>query len=286
MLRIEILRSRFAERTAELLTPSGEPDLFAAEVVDRPGLAALIVSATPDVAADVVLDAVAEAAGRLIRERVLPFAKVVAGQSRPPSPKAVLRDHDPAHPVSAERLLHRLRTALREFDDGSWTYDHIGSTSVPDLRAKPFVDLQLGVRPLPGEGSAVDEALHALGFVPARGARPDSPGVYRDQIKDPALAPEDDYRKRLYVRADPGLPAILHVRKLGSPWWSYSVLFRDWLRTDTAGRRAYEAAKERAAAAHADDPDYDDYTRTKAAFFAKVQRDYERAGADSAYRLR
>jgi ABC-type glycerol-3-phosphate transport system permease component len=56
---------------------------------------------------------------------------------------------------------------------------------------------------------------------------------------------------------------------------SYTVRFRDWLRTDPAGRRAYQAAKEQAALARADDPDYDNYTRDKAAFFDRVQHDYE-----------
>ena len=146
---------------------------------------------------------------------------------------------------------------------------------MPGLRAKRYVDLQLGVTVLPEPGSPADGLLAAAGFGPASGSRPDSPGVYRDNVRDPALAPDAAYRKRLYFRPDPALPAILHVRLLGAPWWSYTVRFRDWLRASPAGRDAYEQAKLRAAAAHAGDPDFDDYTRAKAAFFNEVARAYE-----------
>lgn len=78
---------------------------------------------------------------------------------------------------------------------------------------------------------------------------------------DPAL-----YRKRLYVRPDPEEPAILHVRPLGGPWWSATTRFRDRLRADPAFRDAYAAVKDREARAHAEDDDYDDYTRAKSGF--------------------
>jgi GrpB-like predicted nucleotidyltransferase (UPF0157 family) len=96
-----------------------------------------------------------------------------------------------------------------------------------------------------------------------------------EQIKDATLAPAADYRKRSYVRPDPVHPAILHVRKLGSPWSAYTVRFRDWLWTDPAGRGAYQAAKEQATLARADDPDYDNYTHDKMAFFDQVQHEYD-----------
>ena len=197
------------------------------------------------------------------------------GRAKPGPP--VLCPHDPRLPDAAQRRLGRIRDGLtsRGLDDGRWTYDHIGSTAVPGLRAKPFIDLQLGVVPVPEEGSPVDGVLAAAGFVPALGARPDSLGVQRDEVRVPGPAPAEAYRKRLYVRYDPGQPAILHVRRLGAPWWSYTVQFRDWLRANPAGRRAYEEMKQRAADAHASDGDFDDYTRAKTAFFNRVQADYE-----------
>ena len=66
------------------------------------------------------------------------------GRAKPGPP--VLCPHDPRLPDAAQRRLGRIRDGLtsRGLDDGRWTYDHIGSTAVPALRAKPFIDLQLG----------------------------------------------------------------------------------------------------------------------------------------------
>ena len=139
---------------------------------------------------------------------------------------------------------------------------------MPGLRAKPYIDLQVGVTGLPARGSPAEDVLSAAGFQRASGSRSDSPGVDRDGVLDPAAdVPEAMYRKRLYVRPDPVEPAILHVRLLGAPWWSYTVAFRDWLRGSPDARQAYQAMKERVAAEHVSDGDYDDYTRGKTAFF-------------------
>jgi dephospho-CoA kinase len=284
MLRVELVSGSRAEDVAGRLREHDSNGLLAVTVVDRPGVAALVIDTNSKSAdervADVVLDAdagLAEQVDRLWSQRLGPFAARLAGITPVKPEPAVLQAHDPGLLAAAQRLLDRLRTGLRRagLDDGQWTYDHIGSTSVPELRAKRFIDLQLGVAPLPEEGSAMDEVLAAVGYSPARGARPDSPGVHRDGILDPDLAPAQAYRKRLFFRPDPPQPSILHVRQLGCPWWSYTVAFRDWLRADPAGRRAYERMKQQAAQAHAHDADYDDYTRAKASFFRQVQRHYE-----------
>ncbi|WP_158842112.1 GrpB family protein [Saccharothrix deserti] len=234
-------------------------------VLDRPGPAALVVSDVEHERADVVL--ALPRVDALWSDRIAPFARRFAGIDPPPRTPPVLEDHDPRLPVAARRLLDRLRGC---FPEQPWNYDHIGSTAVPGLRAKRFIDLQLGVTALPDHDSAFDHAVAALGFRAAKGARPDSPGVDRDWHTDPAIAP-DLYRKRLYVRPDPVEPAILHVRRFGSPWPEATVRFRDRLRADPAVRNAYEAAKARAAETHADDADYDDYTRAKSEFFRSTR---------------
>jgi GrpB-like predicted nucleotidyltransferase (UPF0157 family) len=269
---------------ASRLSAHDSAGLLAVTVADLPGTVAIVVgidTGGSDVrAADVVLDfgpALAAQIDRLWSERLAPFARCMAGLPLPKPGPPVLRQHDPQLPAAAERMLRRVRAGLTEggFDDGRWTYDHIGSTAVPGLRAKQFIDLQIGAATWPEERSPADAVLAAAGFLPATGARPDSPGVYRDGVKDPDLAPAEAYRKRLYFRPDPAQPSILHLRQLGSPWWSYTVQFRDWLRANPAGRSAYERAKQQAADAHANDADFDDYTRAKAAFFDQVQGEYE-----------
>jgi len=283
---VQVVSGAGAGEVAGRLREQDRTGLLAVTVVDRPGFAALII-AVPDSGADertadIVLTSsapLAAQADRLWADRIGPFARVMAAATTDQPGPLALHDHDPQLLTTAQRLLGRLRAELirRGLDDGRWTYDHIGSTAVPGLQAKRFVDLQIGAVALPGEGSAADQVLAAAGFRPVTGARPDSPGVYWDGVKDPRLAPAEAYRKRLYFRPDPAQPAILHVRQLGAPWWSYTVQFRDWLRASPAGRRSYEKAKQRAAADHAHDADFDAYTRAKAAFFDQVQAEYEQA---------
>src|SRR5690606_21049396 len=139
------------------------------------------------------------------------------------------------------------------------------------------IDLQVRVAPLPSE-AALEAALGPLGFAIERGARPDSPGVYRD-VPRPGADPDPVlYRKRLLTRTgvDGELPVILHVRRLDSPFAAYVVAFRDWLRAVPAEAAAYEATKRSLAARHADADDYDDYTRDKTAFLDAAQARMER----------
>ena len=232
-------------------------------VLDRPGPAALVVSGVEDGRADVVVGGPGEV-DALWSDRISPFARRFTGIDPPPRTPAVLEEHDPRLPLAARRLLDRLRAHVGE---PSWSYEHIGSTAVPGLRAKRFIDLQLGVTALRDD---LDPALRALGFHAAQGSRPDSPGVTHDWHTDPDV-PAERYRKRLYVRPDPAEPAILHVRRLDSPWHDRTIRFRDELRADPAVREAYETAKLRAADTHAGDDDYDDYTRAKSAFFRSTR---------------
>ena len=270
-----------ADQAARLLRACDERGLLDVRTGAGRGPAGLVISVgglagvggASERGADVRLVADAslpDQVSRLWADRAGPFARRLARIEPVPAGPPALAGHDPARTAAAARLLGRLETGLRDrgLDDGTWTYDHIGSTAVPGLRAKPYIDLQVGVTGLPARGSPAEDVLSTAGFQRASGSRSDSPGVDRDGVLDPAAAvPEAMYRKRLYVRPDPVEPAILHVRLLGAPWWSYTVAFRDWLRGSPDARRAYQAMKERVAAEHVSDGDYDDYTRGKTAFF-------------------
>ncbi len=180
-----------------------------------------------------------------------------------PSGPAVLVPHDPRWAALAAGRLGELRRALAPLVDvDACAFDHIGSTSVPGLAAKASVDLQVRVPALPPP-AALDAALAPLGWVPAPGSRADSPGVSRDTPAPGDTEPEEVWAKRLFTSGD---PAILHVRLSASPFGRRTVAFRDRLRAEPALRASYEELKRQLAAAHAGDPDYDDYTRGKTAF--------------------
>jgi dephospho-CoA kinase len=228
----------------------------------RTGPAAFVVGGE-DADVDVPVDV-----ETLWRDRLRPFAEALAAAGPMRAP-AALRPYDPEWPRLAARRLRRLRVALAPIDDG-FDYQHIGSTSVPGLTAKPFVDLQVRV-PALSDPSTLDGLLRDAGYHPATGARPDSPGVHRDLPRGGEDVPDEVWAKRLFVSPDPGAPAILHVRRADSPWGRYTVAFRDLLRADPAEAARYARTKTELARRHAGDPDYDDYTRAKTAFFDAIQ---------------
>lgn len=109
--------------------------------------------------------------------------------------------------------------------------EHVGSTSVPGLPAKPIVDIQVSVGRLEEEDRYVPQLERA--------------GV---QLRS---------RDRLhrYFRPFPGRPRDVHVHvcTAGSQWEREHLLFRDYLRAHPRAGEAYAAAKRRAAAIWSDD---------------------------------
>ncbi|MDF1504671.1 GrpB family protein [Roseisolibacter sp. H3M3-2] len=134
--------------------------------------------------------------------------------------------------------------------------EHVGSTAVPGLVAKPILDLLLG-RPADVPGEAYVAPLAALGYV----------------HRGPYGIPGREY----FVRDDAaGLRTHhLHLVREGSALWRDHLAFRDALRADPALAAEYAALKRALAAAHA--ADREAYTDGKGAFVRRVLR---LAGAD------
>ncbi|HEV3193211.1 MAG TPA: GrpB family protein [Polyangiaceae bacterium] len=132
--------------------------------------------------------------------------------------------HDPRWASVFRNIAHELR---RIFGAQASRIDHIGSTSVPELAAKPVIDIQASVPPW-----SSDPPWH-LALVAA--------GWKWD-------AENDERTKRFYVAPPSGPLANLHVREAGSLTEQLALVFRDYLRTnrDAAGR--YEAFKQKLAA--------------------------------------
>ncbi|MBN9621560.1 MAG: GrpB family protein [Actinobacteria bacterium] len=81
------------------------------------------------------------------------------GEERDPAVRIV--DYDPGWPEEAERELRRVGEALGGL---AVRLDHVGSTSVPGLAAKPIVDLQVSVAALQPQAAYV-EPLEAIGYL-------------------------------------------------------------------------------------------------------------------------
>lgn len=185
---------------------------------------------------------------------------------------AELHDHDRRWVTDAALRLRAIRAALADVTGADRAdFDHIGSTSVPGLPAKPVIDLQVRILPLPAE-DVLGERLRPAGYLRAMGSRPDSPGVDRDIPRGQQAVADEVWQKMLYVAVDGS--AILHVRRADSPWGRYTVWFRDWLRAHDDMRDYYARTKRVLSERNVGKPDYDDYTRAKTAFFDEVQEEF------------
>lgn len=129
-----------------------------------------------------------------------------------------LVDYDSAWPELYEREAARIYQAL---GDRASLVEHVGSTSVPGLVAKPIVDVVLAV------ADSSDEAA----YVPALEA-----AGYRLRIREPGW-----HEHRLFK--GPDTDVNLHVFTVGSSEVERMVLFRDWLRIAEEDRERYVAAK-------------------------------------------
>lgn len=160
-----------------------------------------------------------------------------------------VRPYDPQWSRHAAIECARLADLLAPWADGG--VEHVGSTAVPGLAAKPVIDLMAQAAD-PGAVVAVaGERLVADGwcYVP--------PDLDRRPWRRFFVKPDASGQHRI---------AHLHVIRAGHPRWSEQIAFRDALRRDSDLARRYEDLKRRLSARHADDREA--YTEAKAAFIA------------------
>ncbi len=132
--------------------------------------------------------------------------------------RIVLRDYDPAWPERFDVVHRRLVGAL---GDAALAVEHVGSTSVPGLCAKPVIDVVLAV------ADSSDEAAYATRL---------EEGGFRLRHREPEW-----HEHRLF---ELGRPAVnIHVFSSGCPEIDRMVLFRDHLRRDAHARAAYALTK-------------------------------------------
>jgi GrpB-like predicted nucleotidyltransferase (UPF0157 family) len=139
-----------------------------------------------------------------------------------------IEPYDPAWKTAFQEEARRLRAALRE---GILGVEHIGSTAVPGLPAKPILDLMAEVTALQ-EAHRLRPAVVDLGY------------EYRER---------DDVPDRLYFVLRPREGWHSHHLSLataGSTFWRTHLLFRDHLRARPEVRDAYARLKAKLAAEH------------------------------------
>jgi GrpB-like predicted nucleotidyltransferase (UPF0157 family) len=158
----------------------------------------------------------------------------------------VVSDYDPQWPTWFESVCEHVWPAVR---DVAIRIDHVGSTSVPGLAAKPIIDMDVVVAS-PGDVAPVVDRLAAIGYR----WRGDLGLTGRESFTPPADVGLP--RHNLYVVVENNKPHVDH--------W----LLRDVLRDDAALRDRYAALKRDNVVLA--DHDMDVYVDAKAAFVGDV----------------
>src|SRR3954451_4148512 len=140
--------------------------------------------------------------------------QVTVGELVPVNGQITLVEYDPAWPRHFAREAARIEQAL---GDGALRIEHVGSTSVPGLIAKPIVDILLVVADSADEAAYVP-ALEAAGYVL--------------RIREP-----DWHEHRVFKGPDTAIN--LHVFTVGSNEIERLLLLRDRTRTHPAERDLY-----------------------------------------------
>jgi GrpB-like predicted nucleotidyltransferase (UPF0157 family) len=127
----------------------------------------------------------------------------------------VIEPYRSTWPATFEEHRRRIEDALGSVAS---RVDHIGSTAVPGLAAKPIIDMQVSVPDVEQEPSYLQPLLAAR---------------YLLRVREPG--------HRMFRTAE--LDVHIHVCDAGSDWERRHLLLRDWLRQSADDRDAYAALK-------------------------------------------
>jgi GrpB-like predicted nucleotidyltransferase (UPF0157 family) len=162
-------------------------------------------------------------------------------------PTIEIVDYDPAWPQRFEQLRRPVWDVVGDF---ALSVEHVGSTSVPGLAAKPVIDMSVVV-PSQEDVPRAIERLATLGY------------VHRGNLgivgREAFHAPPDLPRHHLYV---------CHQGSLGL---RNHLALRDYLRTHPDAAREYGALKKQLAAQFPND--IDRYLDGKTAFITAILRE-------------
>ncbi|KKI86683.1 GrpB family protein [Shouchella clausii] len=144
--------------------------------------------------------------------------KVTVGERKPHNAPVTLLEYDPEWPNQFDREASRIRSVL---GNKVLQLEHVGSTSIPGLCAKPIIDILLVVI------DSADETTYVPDLEKAG---------YTLRIREPEW-----FEHRLFKGPDTDIN--LHVFSEGASEVTRMLRFRDWLRSNNADRDKYASVK-------------------------------------------
>lgn len=137
---------------------------------------------------------------------------------------------------------------IQEVGDSTIPIEHIGSTSVPNLPAKPIIDILLGVEDL-------DEFTR---YIP-----PLSQAGYE-------YVPKPELRTRRFFKKETNTNDTfhLHICEWKGSEWEEKIIFRNYLRANPGSAKAYESLKKQLAETYREERSV--YTEKKGPFIQSI----------------
>jgi len=154
-------------------------------------------------------------------------------------------DYNALWPGKFAEERERLLVAISQWLRGS--IEHVGSTAVVGLRAKPVIDIMAGVESLPASRDAI-RVLRRLDY---------QYWPYKSDVMHWFCKPSAEFRTH-----------HLHLVPVGSSMWVERLAFRDRLRADASARIEYAALKDDLATRYSDDREA--YTDGKTDFVRRM----------------
>lgn len=142
------------------------------------------------------------------------------------------------------------RKMLNKIFDNHIKIEHIGSTAIPEVLAKPIIDIAVGYSREDQEEMIFDKLRS---------------GGYED------MGERGRVGRRFFAKGpDNNRTHYLHVTRMGSDCWNEQILFRDLLKQNKEARDAYNRMKTKLAKEFANDREQ--YTKRKSEFIKKILR--------------
>jgi len=159
----------------------------------------------------------------------------------------ILEEYDSSWPAKFEEEQDHLLEIAGEWHYGS--IEHVGSTAIPGMVAKPIIDVMFGVKSLAESNPAIDVLVkNGYEYWP-----------YKAEVMHWFCKPSDAFRTH-----------HLHLVPFNSSLWQERIKFRDLLRSNSSLATQYANLKRELAASYKEDREK--YTEKKWPFIQEVLR--------------
>ena len=128
----------------------------------------------------------------------------------------------PYQPAWAELFKQEAEALRNALGDHVVRVEHVGSTAVPGLAAKPIIDIAVAIESFEGAAACVGR-MEQIGY------------EHKGEHGIP--------RRRFFVKRDPDTTHHVHMNEPGSRDWENLILFRDYLLEHPAAAEEYAALK-------------------------------------------